>query len=178
MSKGEDPNSRPAGPGPELPGRLSALLREIAEAPAPRVAEAVDLPLRPGTVVGKFELVREIGRGGFGVVYEARDRELGRGVAVKFIRTGQHLELREERLLREAEAAAGLSHPNIVTLFDLGRSEHGPYLVLELLAGQTLAQRLERGPIPAQEAVRIVLEVAKGLAHVHAKGIFHRDLKP
>jgi len=178
MSRGGEPQSRPKGPGLELPSRLSALLREIAEAPAPRPEETVDAPLRPGTVVGKFELVREIGRGGFGVVYEARDRELGRGVAVKFIRTGQHLELREERLLREAEAAAGLSHPNIVTLFDLGRSEHGPYLVLELLAGQTLAERLERGPVPAQEAVRIVVEVAKGLAHVHSKGIFHRDLKP
>jgi len=177
VSKDEDPNSRGQGPGPGLSGRLSALLREIAEAPAPLLGEA-DLPLPPGTIVGRFELVREIGRGGFGVVYEARDRELGRAVAVKIIRARPHLDLREERLLREAESAAVLSHPNIVTLFDLGRSEHGPYLVLELLEGHTLAQRLERGPIPIHEAVRIVVEVAKGLAHVHARGIVHRDLKP
>jgi serine/threonine protein kinase len=136
------------------------------------------VPLRPGTVVGRFEIVREVGRGGFGVVYEALDRQLGRSVAIKFIRAGRHLDLREERLLREAESAASLSHPNIVSLYDLGRSEHGPYLVLEFLRGETLTERLGRGPVPVNEAVRIVLEVAKGLAHVHAKGIFHRDLKP
>ena len=129
-------------------------------------------------MVGRFELVREVGRGGFGVVYEARDRELGRAVAFKAVRPGRSLDGRQESLLREAEAAARLSHPNIVTLYDVGRSEHGPYLVLELLRGQTLAQRLARGPMAPPETLSTVVEVAKGLAHAHANGVIHRDLKP
>jgi len=139
---------------------------------------AWDATLKPGAVVGRFELVREIGRGGFGVVYEAWDRELGRAVAFKAVRAGGRLDIREERLLREAEAAARLSHPNIVTLYDVGRSACGPYLILELLKGQTLALRLEQGPLPVLEALRIGVEVAKGLAHAHALGVVHRDLTP
>ena len=123
-------------------GGVSALLGELARAPEVELGSAWEHVLRPGAVVGRFELVREIGRGGFGVVYEARDRELGRSVAFKAVRAGERASLQEERLLREAEAAARLSHPNIVTLYDAGRCEHGPYLVLELLHGQTLAARL------------------------------------
>ncbi|MBI5066597.1 MAG: serine/threonine protein kinase [Deltaproteobacteria bacterium] len=134
--------------------------------------------LLPGATIGKFELVREIGSGGFGVVWEARDRELGRRVAFKAVRAGGKAGLREERLLREAEAAARLTHPNIVTLHDLGRAEAGPYLVLELLSGQTLEERLHEGKLPVAEAVRIAAEVAKGVAHAHAQGVVHRDLKP
>jgi serine/threonine protein kinase/tetratricopeptide (TPR) repeat protein len=134
--------------------------------------------LRPGAVVGRFELVRELGRGGFGVVWEARDRELGRAVAFKAVRAGGDPGLREERLLREAEAAARLSHPNIVTLLDVGRSEHGPYLVLELLRGTTLAGRLAHGPLSVKEAVRVAEGMARGVAHAHAAGVVHRDLKP
>jgi serine/threonine protein kinase len=122
--------------------------------------------------------VRELGRGGFGVVWEARDQELGRSVAFKAVRAKSQLGVQEERLLREAEVAARLSHPNIVTLHDLGRSECGPYLVLELLRGRSLAERLEQGPIPVGEAVRVVVEVAKAAAHAHAQGVVHRDLKP
>jgi serine/threonine protein kinase/Tfp pilus assembly protein PilF len=128
-------------------------------------------------VVGKFELLREIGRGGFGVVWEARDTELSRSVAFKAVRAGR-AGPQEDRLLREAEAAARLTHPNIVTLFDLGRSEHGPYLVLELLRGKTLEERLAQGRLAMREAVRIACEVAKGVAHAHARGVVHRDLKP
>lgn len=134
--------------------------------------------LRPGLVVGRFELVREIGRGGFGVVYEARDRELGRMVAFKAICAGDRPDVREERLLQEAEAAARLSHPNIVTLHDVGRSEHGPYLVLELLHGSSLSARLAHGRLSVSEAVRVGVEVAKGLAHAHGRGVIHRDLTP
>ncbi len=161
------------------PGALTALIAQIVEAPEERCGSAWYAALHPGaTVGGRFELVRELGRGGFGIVWEARDRELGRSVALKAVRAVADGGLREERLLREAEAAARLSHPNIVTLHDLGRSEHGPYLVLELLRGSTLAERLHDGPVPLDEALRIAGEVAKGLAHAHAQGVVHRDLKP
>jgi tetratricopeptide (TPR) repeat protein len=165
--------------GAVRPGTLTGILQEIAQTPAPALGDRWDQWLRPGAVVGgRFELVREIGRGGFGVVYEARDRELGRTVAFKAVRAGDRAALREERLLREAEAAARLSHPNIVTLHDVGRSEQGPYLVLELLRGQTLADRLDQGAIPTREALRIGVEIARGVAHAHAEGVVHRDLKP
>jgi eukaryotic-like serine/threonine-protein kinase len=159
------------------PGALSALLAELAHGPAEQ-GDSWARVLRPGAVVGRFELVREIGRGGFGVVYEARDTELHRTVAFKAVRAGQMREVREERLLREAEAAARLSHPNIVTLFDVGRCEDGPYLVLELLRGETLGRRLEQGQLPLREAVHVAVEVAKGMAHAHSQGIIHRDLTP
>jgi TolB-like protein/Tfp pilus assembly protein PilF len=167
------------GPSTDVirPGALSALLAELAHVPGD-TGDSWSRTLRPGAVVGRFELVRELGRGGFGVVYEARDRELGRTVAFKAVRSGQMREIREERLLREAEAAARLSHPNIVTLFDVGRCEDGPYLVLELLRGETLGSRLARGPVPLAEAVHLAAEVAKGLAHAHSQGIIHRDLTP
>jgi eukaryotic-like serine/threonine-protein kinase len=158
------------------PGALTALLEELVRAPVP-AAEAWESALRPGAVIGRFELVREVGRGGFGVVYEARDRELGRTVAFKAILAGPR-EVREERLHREAEAVACLSHPNIVTLYDVGRSDFGPYLVLELLHGRTLAARLDEGPLPVPEALRIGVSVARGLAHAHAQGVIHRDLNP
>ncbi len=160
------------------PGALSALLEELARAPADETGAAWDRGLHPGAVFGRFELVREVGRGGFGVVYEAKDRSLGRTVAFKAVRAGRDASLREELLLREAEAAARLSHPNIVTLHDVGRSEHGPFLVLELLHGRTLAQRLEEGPLPLAEALSVGLQVARGLAHAHDHGVVHRDLSP
>ncbi|BDG04083.1 protein kinase domain-containing protein [Anaeromyxobacter oryzae] len=166
-----------SGPRGLRSGALSALLEELA-----RTGDAAhgswDRALRPGAVIGRFELVREVGRGGFGVVYEARDLELGRTVAFKALFAGDRPDVREERLLREAEAAARLSHPNVVTLHDVGRSEHGPYLVLELLRGETLAARLAYGPLPVREALRIAVDVAKGLAHAHAAGVVHRDLTP
>jgi len=87
-------------------------------------------------------------------------------------------DVRQERLLREAEAAARLSHPNIVTLYDVGRSPQGPYLILELLRGGTLAQRLRQGRLPVREALRVAVEMAKGLAHAHSQGVVHRDVKP
>ena len=167
-------------PSPELPapGRLSRLLEELVRAPDVGEGSSWEAVLKAGAVFGRFELVREVGRGGFGVVWEARDLELGRTVAFKAVRTGGRPDLRRERLLLEAEAAARCSHPNVVTLHDVGRSEYGPYLVLEFLRGETLARRLERGPLPAREALRVGVEVAKGLAHAHAHGVVHRDLTP
>ena len=117
------------------PGALTALLQEVAAAPERREEEPLSLP--PGTVIGRFEIVRELGRGGFGVVYEARDRDLGRQVAVKLVRPGRIME-EDGKVSREAEAIARLAHPNLITLFEVGRCEHGPFLVFELLRGKTL----------------------------------------
>lgn len=168
-----------ATPRPEsLPTRFSILLRDLARVSEPPSMSGWDRVLRPGAVIGRFELLREVGRGGFGVVYEARDRDLGRTVAFKAVLPGADVEKREERLLQEAEAAARLSHPNIVTLFDVGRGAQGAYLVLEFLRGQTLAQRIEQGPIPVVEALRIATDVARAVAHAHASGVVHRDLTP
>jgi TolB-like protein/lipoprotein NlpI len=178
VAQEEEPRAD-ARPDSGLPSRLSVVLRELARLPEAETEAAWERVLAPGLVIGRYELVREVGRGAFGVVYEALDRELGRAVAFKAVRAGAHrVDVREERLFREAEAAAGLSHPNIVTLFDVGRSEQGPYLVLELLRGRALARRIERGPLSVIEALRIGVDVAKGLAHAHANGIVHRDLTP
>jgi tetratricopeptide (TPR) repeat protein len=157
------------------PGALTALLQEVAATPGKRDEEPQSLP--PGTVVGRFEIIRELGHGGFGVVYEARDRDLGRQVAVKVVRPGRITE-EEGKVSREAEAIARLAHPNLITLHEVGRSDHGPFLVFELLRGKTLDLRIEEGPLPIQEAVHIATEVARGLAHAHAEGVIHRDLKP
>jgi serine/threonine protein kinase/tetratricopeptide (TPR) repeat protein len=158
------------------PGVLTALLEEIAAEPEPREPDPAGLPA--GCVIDRFEIVRELGRGGFGVVYEARDRELLRSVAFKLVRPGKAAGTGEAQLAREAEAIARLSHPNIVTLYDVGRSEHGPYLVFELLRGTTLQERLGDGALPMAEAIRIAIDVARGLAAAHADGVVHRDLKP
>ena len=157
---------------------ISALLSEIARAPEVDIGKAA-ARLRPGVIVeGRFEIVREVGRGGFGVVYEARDLSLGRTVAFKVVGGGGQGPVREDRLVREAAAAARLSHPNIVQLHDLGHSEYGPYLVLELLHGRTLAEILEDGPLPAKDALHVARDVAAALAHAHSAGVFHRDLNP
>jgi hypothetical protein len=167
------PGAEPT-PATVAPGALSALLAELTRAPdPPETAEP-----EPGAVIGRFELKRRLGAGGFGVVWEARDRQLCRSVAFKLIRPGERAELREESLLREAEAAARLSHDNIVALHDVGTSSYGPYLVLELLHGRTLGERVAAGPVPLREALRLVRDVARGVAHAHAEGVVHRDLKP
>ncbi|HET9554934.1 MAG TPA: serine/threonine-protein kinase, partial [Anaeromyxobacteraceae bacterium] len=167
------------GPG-ERSTSISALLSELAEAPD-RAPEELLPELRPGDVVaGRFELARELGRGGFGLVFEARDLELGRAVAFKAIRPirTRALERLAKPLKEEAEAAARLNHPNVVTLHDSGVHDGTPYLIMELLRGETLAVRLRRGPLAPAEALRVALEVAHGLVAAHAAGVLHRDLKP
>ncbi len=160
------------------PGMLTALLKEMVSSPEEAAGTGWKDWAKAGAVVGRFELLREIGRGGFGIVWEARDRELGRSVAFKAVRAGTRASVREERLLAEAEAAAHLSHPNLVTLHDVGRTDQGPYLVYELLHGETLERRLHREPMSVREAVATALAIAKGVAHAHERGVFHRDLKP
>ncbi|WP_243338204.1 protein kinase domain-containing protein [Anaeromyxobacter soli] len=166
---------------PELAGdgeALSSLLMELASAPA-RDPGDLARPIVAGQRIGRFELLREVGRGGFGVVFEARDTELGRLVAFKAMRPSlAQPALLEKPLREEAEAAARLNHPNVVTLHDYGIHEGTPYLILELLRGETLQQRIRRGALAPLEAVRFARDVARGLVHAHANGVVHRDLTP
>jgi tetratricopeptide (TPR) repeat protein len=172
------PTPRPPTPAAAVPpvqaGAMSALLEELAQ--APEVAPRDLRPLVPGDSIGRFEILREIGRGGFGVVYEARDGGLGRLVALKTVQPRRGVD--PEMLRGEAEAAAQLQHPNIVTVHDVGTEGGRAWIVLELLRGETLDERLRRGPLPYGEALRIAMGVARGLAHAHRAGIVHRDLKP
>ena len=167
------------GTRPVEPGRLTDLLHELAAAPVEADAGET-APLGRGDSVDRFVIDRQIGQGGFGIVFEATDPRLGRRVALKLVRAVRRAAPGSDRLFQEAEAAARLSHPNIVTLFDVGQCPRGPYLVQELLRGESLAERLVRGPVPlpVAEAVRIALEVAWALAHAHQHAVIHRDLKP
>ena len=158
-------------------GSISALLADLAHAPAIDDGVPWSPELRPGVRIDRFELVRELGRGAFGVVFEARDTSLNRLVAFKVVRAGQ-TGVAVDQLRREAETMARLAHPNLATLYDFGVCAHGPYLVLELLRGETLSARLARGPLPPAEAVILAVDVARGLAWAHAHGVVHRDLKP
>jgi eukaryotic-like serine/threonine-protein kinase len=166
-------------PGP-APGAFSALLKRVARFPSVSVDQAWAIPLRPGELVGRYEIRREIGRGGFGAVYEALDRELGRAVAVKTVRPGRSLAADGGAawLHDEAEAIASLSHPGIVAVYDVGEADGTPYVVMERLRGETLEDRLARGLPRRDEALRIAREVATALSYAHGRGVVHRDLKP
>lgn len=133
----------------------------------------------PGQVLdGAYELVERLGGGGMGIVYRARDAKLGRDVAIKLLRNKGDADLRR-MFEREARATAQLLHPNIVTLHHVGEHEGHPFLVLELLSGETLAARLSRrGKLPVAEALTILDGVLGALAFAHERGVVHRDLKP
>jgi eukaryotic-like serine/threonine-protein kinase len=135
--------------------------------------------LASGTKLGPYEVVSLLGSGGMGEVYRARDSRLRREVAIKVL--PQALSLDAERMRRfeqEALATAALNHPNILAVFDIGTSDGSPYVVSELLEGETLRERLRSGAIPPRKALDYALQIAHGLAAAHEKGIIHRDLKP
>jgi predicted Ser/Thr protein kinase len=157
------------------PGPLTSLVDEVFRGASDGGRDAWAEGLAPGTSVGRYDLIREVGRGGFGVVWEARDRELGRRVAVKVVRVRRE-DAPEKRMVAEAEVAARLSHPGIVTILDVGRSEKGAWLVMEFLSGRTLAARLAEGALPGREALAVSLKACRALAHAHAHGVVHRDL--
>src|SRR5438034_7647691 len=129
---------------------------------------------------GRYRIERLLGRGGMADVYLARDVELGRPVAVKVL--AERLagdEAFRKRFLREARLAAGLSHPNVVGVYDAGEEAGRPYIVMEYVGGETLADLLaRRGKLPAGESVALALQVCSGLGHAHAAGLVHRDVKP
>jgi len=132
-----------------------------------------------GSRLGPYEVLGPLGLGGMGEVWRARDTRLGREVALKLIRETIHADPEARRRFeQEARATAQLGHPNVVTLYDVGEHEGAPFLVCELLEGETLRARLEKGRLPAPQALEWAAQVARGLASAHEKGILHRDLKP
>jgi eukaryotic-like serine/threonine-protein kinase len=135
--------------------------------------------IKPGTLVGPYRIDALIARGGVGIVYRATDTRLNRQVALKTLSSlGVPEELRIERFLREARITASLDHPNVVKVFDVGTHEGQPFMVVELLEGETLREALERGSMAEFDLRRIGAEIARGLVAAHAAGLVHRDLKP
>jgi len=137
------------------------------------------MPLNPGTRLGPYEIVAPLGAGGMGEVFRATDTRLGRDVAVKVL--PQHLSANTEvraRFEREARTVSGLNHPHICTLHDVGREGDTDYLVMELVEGETLAQRLAKGALPPTEVLRLGVQIADALDRAHRAGVIHRDLKP
>ncbi|MEO0323077.1 MAG: serine/threonine-protein kinase [Myxococcota bacterium] len=157
----------------------AAPLEAIAREPSPFASQPVGEAL-PGPAVGlrvkHFELVRELGRGGMGQVFLARDTKLGRSVALKFLKLRGPDAVR--RFLAEARATAQCQHENIVVIYEASEADGRPYLALEYLDGAPLGDRLAEGPVPPDEAVAIVIPVVRALVRAHALGIVHRDLKP
>jgi len=137
------------------------------------------MSLTKGTRLGPYEILDPIGAGGMGEVYRATDTRLGRTVAVKILpaHLSQNPSARQ-RFEREARAVSSLSHPNICALFDVGHEGNTDFLVMEHLEGETLADRLEKGPLPADEVLRYAIQIADALDSAHRQGVIHRDLKP
>jgi serine/threonine protein kinase len=131
-----------------------------------------------GQSLGPYEILGQLGGGGMARVYRAWDGRLHREVAIKVIDNRDAMPGIGERFLREARAASGLSHPNICTIFDIGEQNGAPYLVMELLEGETLKARIARHAMPVEEILRYGAEIADALATAHARGIVHRDIKP
>ena len=164
--------------------RAGGFLKDPAPGPVGEDGSLLELPrFQPGTRLAAFEILERLGIGGMGEVYRARDTRLDRFVAIKVLSPELDIAARgRERFEREARAISRLSHPHICTVHDLGTAQvdgrEVPFLVLELLDGETLASRLARGPLPIDEALRDAIDIADALAAAHAQGIVHRDLKP
>ena len=135
-------------------------------------------PIEPGSSLGPYRIEAVVGAGGMGEVYRALDHRLGRKVAIKAIRAGIASPQLDSRFLAEARAASALNHPNIVTIYDIGSIRGLPYIVMEWIEGETLRQKLKRGPLELPELLGIAGDIAGAMSAAHAGGILHRDLKP
>src|SRR5262249_18886425 len=132
-----------------------------------------------GLHIGPYRIISELGRGGMGEVYRALDTRLGREVAIKLLPVAFSTDQdRLRRFEQEACAAGRLNHPNVLTIYDIGAHENAPYIVSELLLGETMRERLREGAPPLRRAFDYALQIARGLQAAHEKGIVHRDLKP
>jgi TolB-like protein len=176
---------------PALRAEIHSLLHahlgagEFLESLDPVAAAALTRAVEPGLIpedrVGPYRIIRRLGQGGMGVVYLARDARLDRTVALKFLAPYDFADegTATRRLLQEARAAAALDHPNIAVVHEIGETEAGQiFIVMAHYDGETVRQKLERGPLLIDEALRLVRQLAEGLAAVHGRGIIHRDIKP
>ena len=137
------------------------------------------MTIATGTKLGSYEVVAQIGAGGMGEVYRAHDTKLARDVAIKVLPEAfAHDPERLSRFQREAKILASLNHPNIATIYGLEQANGTSYLVMELVSGETLAERVKAGPLPIEEALTVAKQIAEALEAAHEKGIIHRDLKP
>ena len=137
------------------------------------------MPLPSGARLGTYEITHVLGAGGMGEVYRARDSKLGRHVAIKVILAPFASDTdRVARFEREAKSLAAINHPNIAALYGLEQADGQHFLVMELVEGETLADRIQRGPIDVGPALAIALQITEALEAAHEKGIVHRDLKP
>jgi Tol biopolymer transport system component len=137
------------------------------------------MPLHPGEKLGPYEVVAPLGAGGMGEVYRARDTRLGRDVAIKILPKEMSANpARKQRFEREAKTISGLNHPNICVLHDVGSQDGVDYLVMECVEGETLAERLKKGPLPLEQVLRYGAHIADALDKAHRSGVVHRDLKP
>ena len=132
-----------------------------------------------GQTISHYRILRELGSGGMGVVYEAEDLRLRRHVALKFLPDAMVKDQKALlRLEREARAASALNHPNICTIYDVEEHNHQPVIVMEVLDGETLKERIRRGPVSTHEVLEFGIQASEALDAAHAKGIIHRDIKP
>ena len=137
------------------------------------------MSLTIGSRLGPYEILSALGAGGMGEVYRARDTKLGREVAIKVLPEAWAFDAdRAARFEREAQVLASLNHPHIAALYGTDQSDGRHFLVMELVEGETLAERLQRGPLPVEDALTIAHQIAEALEAAHEKGIVHRDLKP
>src|SRR5215469_6055814 len=137
------------------------------------------MPLASGTRLGPYEILAPAGAGGMGEVYRARDMRLERTVAIKILPAQVSSDpIRKQRFEREAKTISSLNHPNICTLHDIGSQDGTDYLVMECVEGETLAKRLEKGPLPLEQVLKYGAQIADALDKAHRAGIVHRDLKP
>src|SRR5215470_7121696 len=132
-----------------------------------------------GTKVAHYEITSHLGSGGMGDVYQASDSKLGRDVAIKFLpESFARDNERVVRFEREARVLASLNHPNIAAIYGMEQAESRKFLVMELVGGETLAERIRHGPLPIDDALGIAKQICEALEAAHEKGIIHRDLKP